>query len=183
MKDNKSLTSWEQKVKTFSKNWLNKSFANKMQFNIKHTICVLYVLFVSIDVSEEYCSKFGRHLLQHQCVLTPESTEGPYYLPNQFIRRDIREDRQGLPFKLKLTLTDVNTCEPLSNISVDIWQCDANGHYSGVGDGQPIESDKGTFLRGIQMTDNNGKTEFLTIFPGKWFRVQLSIKLFIFINK
>ncbi|CAG2181382.1 unnamed protein product, partial [Oppiella nova] len=75
---------------------------------------------------------------------------------------------QGLPFKLKLTLTDVNTCEPLSNISVDIWQCDASGHYSGVGDGQPIESDKGTFLRGIQMTDNNGKTEFMTIFPG-WY--------------
>ena len=145
-----------------------------MYFNYKYIICAL-LLVVTIDQSSQYCSKFGRHLLQHQCVLTPESSEGPYYLPNELIRSDIREDREGLPFKLKMTFTDVNTCEPLSNVSVDIWQCDASGDYSGYITAVPTSSlhteptDNKTFLRGIQTTDKDGKVEFMTIFPGKFY--------------
>ncbi|XP_054155493.1 uncharacterized protein LOC128953966 [Oppia nitens] len=133
---------------------------------------LLVLLFVS--PSQQYCSKFGRHLLQHQCVLTPEGTEGPYYLPRNLIRRDIREDRQGLPFRLKLTITDVNSCEPLRNVSVDIWQCDASGKYSGYIGHRPTSvqhaqpTDNTTFLRGVQITDDNGRAEFNTIFPG-WY--------------
>ena len=143
----------------------------KMQFNCKYLICAI-VLVVMIERSSQYCAKFGRHLLQHQCVLTPESSEGPYYLPNHLIRKDITEDREGLPFLLRMTFTDVNTCEPLSNVSVDIWQCDASGEYSGYIHAEPTTSlhtqptDNKTFLRGIQMTDKDGRVEFNSIFPG-----------------
>src|SRR4051812_18459132 len=90
-----------------------------------------FVFIIGIEKSSQYCSKFGRHLLQHQCVLTPESTEGPFYYPSHIVRKDISEDREGLPIKLILTFTNINTCEPISNVSVEIWQCDAKGDYSG----------------------------------------------------
>ncbi|XP_054155504.1 uncharacterized protein LOC128953975 [Oppia nitens] len=137
-------------------------------------VLLLLLLALTIDQSQQYCAKFGRHLLQHQCVLTPESSEGPFYLPYHLTRRDVREDREGLPFVLKLTVTDVNTCEPLNNVTVDIWQADASGEYSGYvraspsGGGHSPPSDNATFLRGIQMTDQNGQAEFMTIFPG-WY--------------
>ncbi|CAG2117397.1 unnamed protein product [Medioppia subpectinata] len=147
---------------------------HKLRFSMKHILVVAVVWFVAIDVTQQYCSQFGRQHLQHQCVLTPESVEGPFYLDDQLIRRDIREDRQGLPLKLRLTLTDVNTCEPLSNVSIDVWQCDAIGDYSGYihanitrwGHAKTIDNTR--WLRGIQMTDKNGVAEFMTVFPG-WY--------------
>lgn len=132
----------------------------------------LVVLLAAVHHSVQYCAKFGRHLLQHQCVLTPESSEGPYYLETNLIRSDVREDREGLPFKLRMTFTDITTCEPLRNISVDIWQADASGEYSGYVEALPTSAlhtkptDSKTFLRGIQLTDKDGKVEFTTIFPG-----------------
>ena len=137
---------------------------------MKFTLLVVFLAL--IHHSTQQCHKFGRHLLQHQCVLTPESSEGPYYLQTNLIRSDVREDREGLPFKLRMTFTDINTCEPLRNVSVDIWQADAGGEYSGYVEAVPTTSlhtkptDSKTFLRGIQMTDKNGKVEFTTIFPG-----------------
>ncbi len=141
-------------------------------------IYLAFCLLITITtiVSSQHCAKFGRHLLQHQCVLTPEGTEGPYYLPEQLVRRDIRENRTGLPFRLKFTFTDVNTCEPLSNVSVDIWQCDPLGFYSSYTKNSPNTAptsvlhapptDNSTFLRGVQITDKNGVAEFMTVFPG-----------------
>jgi protocatechuate 3,4-dioxygenase beta subunit len=97
------------------------------------------------------------------CVLTPELTEGPYYLDLDRVRRDIRDGRDGLPFDLRVLVVDANTCEPIRNAAVDIWHCDAGGEYSGV------EGNSGTFLRGIQITDAEGTTQFRTIFPG-WYQ-------------
>ena len=66
------------------------------------------------------------------CILTPEATEGPYYLDLTKIRRDITEDRPGIPVRLRTTVVDTaNGCQPLENAAVDIWHCDAVGVYSG----------------------------------------------------
>jgi hypothetical protein len=46
------------------------------------------------------------------CVLSPEVTEGPYWIDNRLTRRDITEDRPGLPLELVLTVQDARTCEP-----------------------------------------------------------------------
>jgi protocatechuate 3,4-dioxygenase beta subunit len=102
------------------------------------------------------------------CVLSPELTEGPFYLDLDLVRRDITEDKPGLPFDLRVNVVDVDACEPIANAAVDIWHCDAGGAYSGVsGAGQ--ESTTGeTFLRGIQMTDSDGSAEFRTLYPG-WY--------------
>jgi protocatechuate 3,4-dioxygenase beta subunit len=96
------------------------------------------------------------------CILSPELTEGPYYLDLDKVRRDITEGRPGAPLELTIRVVDGESCEPIKDAAVDIWHCDAEGVYSGV------QGDDGTFLRGIQMTDSEGQAVFRTIFPG-WY--------------
>ncbi len=99
------------------------------------------------------------------CVLTPEQDEGPFYIDLARVRRDIVENRHGVPLALALTVVDANTCEPLRDAAVDVWHCDALGTYSG----EPSEgSASETYLRGIQLTDAKGRAEFATIYPGQY---------------
>jgi protocatechuate 3,4-dioxygenase beta subunit len=96
------------------------------------------------------------------CVLDPEVTEGPYYLDLNLVRSDITEGRPGVPLTLAVTVAEAARCTPIKDAAVDIWHCDAGGTYSGVaGNG-------GSFLRGSQMTDENGAVAFHTIYPG-WY--------------
>jgi len=97
------------------------------------------------------------------CVLTPEQTEGPYYLPDSLVRRDITEGRDGTSLELRLTVQDATRCDPIEGAIVELWHCDAGGTYSGVQD------DTGTFLRGGQRTGADGTATFATIFPG-WYQ-------------
>ncbi|MDX6477290.1 MAG: hypothetical protein QOH95_2801, partial [Gaiellaceae bacterium] len=100
-----------------------------------------------------------------QCVLTPELTEGPYYIDGEKLRRDIREGHPGTQLTLRLTVLNASNCKPLSGAAVDIWHADAAGNYSGFGGGAGSR----TFLRGVQKTDKNGLATFTTIYPG-WYR-------------
>ena len=63
--------------------------------------------------------------------LTSETTEGPYYIDADKLRRDVTEDREGIPLLLSLKVIDSETCRPVRNAAVDIWHCDAAGVYSG----------------------------------------------------
>jgi protocatechuate 3,4-dioxygenase beta subunit len=97
------------------------------------------------------------------CVLTPALTEGPFYFDVGLIRRDITEGRPGTPLLLALEVVNASSCSPIRDAVVDIWHCDAVGLYSGYGsEGTAGER----FLRGIQVTDENGRAEFETIYPG-----------------
>ena len=98
------------------------------------------------------------------CVLAPEQTEGPYYIANEKIRRNITEGKPGTPLTLRLAVVDASTCRPIAGAAVDIWHADTSGVYSGFGQG----SGNRTFLRGIQRTDANGIAVFQTIYPG-WY--------------
>jgi protocatechuate 3,4-dioxygenase beta subunit len=109
------------------------------------------------------------------CVLTPELTEGPYYIAGEKVRRNITEGKPGAELELRLRVLDVSTCKPLIGATVDIWHCDAGGIYSGFGSastgggfGGGGPTDKRTFLRGIQPTDRDGYATFQTIYPG-WY--------------
>lgn len=98
------------------------------------------------------------------CVLTPEQTEGPYYLAGEKVRRNITEGRPGTPLTLRLTVVDARTCKPIKGAAVDIWHCDASGAYSGFGAGRSSR----TFMRGIQRTNASGVAIFRTVYPG-WY--------------
>jgi protocatechuate 3,4-dioxygenase beta subunit len=99
-----------------------------------------------------------------QCVLTPELTEGPYYIAGEKLRRDIREGHRGTLLTLELTVLNASSCSPIKGAAVDIWHADAAGNYSAFG---PDTSSR-TFLRGIQKTNSKGLAEFTTIYPG-WY--------------
>jgi protocatechuate 3,4-dioxygenase beta subunit len=131
--------------------------------------------------------------------LTSQTTEGPYYIDADKIRKDITEGKEGIPMTLRLKAIDSDTCKPLPAVAVDIWHCDALGLYSGYEDssggggtppsgvptGVPTGTPTGTppggggahqqptddkrYLRGTQLTDKHGFVEFKTIFPG-WYQ-------------
>jgi protocatechuate 3,4-dioxygenase beta subunit len=98
------------------------------------------------------------------CILTPELTEGPYYIADEAVRRNITEGKPGVPLTLKTTVLDASSCKPVRNAAVDIWHADASGVYSGFGAG----GSNRTFLRGIQRTNASGVASFQTIYPG-WY--------------
>ena len=105
------------------------------------------------------------------CVLTPEATEGPYYLPLNLVRSDITEGKPGVPLRLDLQVVDATSCRPMTGAVVDIWHADATGVYSGVvplGPNSTAPATSGTFLRGVQNTDSDGIATFRTIYPG-WY--------------
>jgi protocatechuate 3,4-dioxygenase beta subunit len=99
------------------------------------------------------------------CKLTPEVTEGPFYVALDRIRKDITEGRPGVPLTLKLRVVDVKRCAPIHGAAVDVWHCDAGGLYSD-------ESSNGTagqtYLRGVQLTNRKGHATLRTIYPGHY---------------
>ncbi|CAN5404889.1 hypothetical protein BH09CHL1_BH09CHL1_18270 [soil metagenome] len=122
------------------------------------------------------------------CVLAPEMTEGPYFLDDALIRRDITEGKPGVPLRVRIVVADVTTCGPVANAAVDIWHCDAHGYYSGVAVNDPgpdsdpelvAEAADQVFLRGIQITDANGLVEFETIYPGWYIGRTIHIHLMV----
>jgi protocatechuate 3,4-dioxygenase beta subunit len=89
-------------------------------------------------------------------------------------RIDIRIDpsdntvKPGVPLNLQIAVFSVNgsACTPLKDAQVDIWHCDATGLYSDEAANQTVGK---KFLRGYQITDENGVVNFTTIYPG-WYR-------------
>jgi protocatechuate 3,4-dioxygenase beta subunit len=95
-----------------------------------------------------------------RCTRTAEETEGPFYFEVDRVRSDIREGRPGSELRLGVRVRDLSAgCEPIRNAVVDVWHCDATGSYSERGE---------AFLRGLQVTDNQGAVEFTTLYPG-WY--------------
>jgi protocatechuate 3,4-dioxygenase beta subunit len=121
---------------------------------------------------------------------TPQQIEGPYFVDDMPNRSDIRSDpldgsvQEGVPLHLVLHVYDVDdndgdgigSCISLSGAQVDIWHANSQGVYSDV-------QDAGTagkkFLRGYQVTDDNGTVRFTTIYPG-WYEgraIHLHVKV------
>ena len=100
-----------------------------------------------------------------KCVLTPEQTEGPYYIDGEKLRRNITEGRPGTPLLLRAFVVNAATCKAIRGATVDIWHADAGGVYSGFGQG----SGNRTFMRGLQKTNAKGLALFRTVYPG-WYQ-------------
>ena len=94
------------------------------------------------------------------CAVAPTETIGPYPSLTDLVRSDIREGKGGTTLTLVINVVNVNSgCNPVANAMVDVWQCDAEGHYSQYS--QPgFNGTSQTFLRGIQTTDANGRVTF-----------------------
>jgi protocatechuate 3,4-dioxygenase beta subunit len=130
------------------------------------------------------------------CVADAPETAGPYpadgtnhaggetsdvLTQSGVVRKDIRYSflstttrARGVDVKLKLKLVDTNAgCAPLAGYAVYAWQCDRDALYS-------LYTIKGeSYLRGVQVTDENGHLSFRTIFPacypGRYPHIHLEI--------
>lgn len=121
------------------------------------------------------------------CMMTADVTQGPYYFDPKLVRRDVTEGKPGSPLLVSVGVVEAS-CSPIGQARVDIWHCDAEGHYSGYANaptpgapgggrgfgpppgGRPQQrADTSVhFLRGTQFTDAKGEVEFATIYPG-WY--------------
>ncbi|KAJ5457860.1 aromatic compound dioxygenase [Penicillium sp. IBT 31633x] len=145
-------------------------------------------------------------------ILTPETSNGPYFYPrSQILRQDIRGDQAGVPLSLEIGVIDVDTCEAVEDVLVDIWHCNATGSYSsftglspntpfldiyaehsdesqdfdihaGLSDLSRLSTDNETWLRGMWPTDKHGVTSFTTIFPGFYVERAIHIHVQIHLN-
>ncbi|KAG5813737.1 hypothetical protein H9Q74_004578 [Fusarium xylarioides] len=84
----------------------------------------------------------------NSCVLTPEVTQGPYYVAGEYVRENIIEDQEGLNIVLDYQVIDVETCDPVPDVALQLH--------------------RRTWLRGIQKTDSDGVAQFESIFPGHY---------------
>jgi protocatechuate 3,4-dioxygenase beta subunit len=124
--------------------------------------------------------------------LTPEMTEGPYWVDTMLRRSDVRANtpgartspgvaQDGVP--LRLTINVLEGGKPLSGVAVDIWHANAHGLYSdessqAAGGGTSGGDTSGqNYLRGYQITGQDrgikaapvaGQVSFETIWPG-WY--------------
>lgn len=104
-------------------------------------------------------------------ILTPQVTEGPYYLDPVHMRADITEGLPGIGLDVGFQILDP-TGAPLPGARVDIWHCNAEGLYSGFG-GEPgrepsAAQKAAAYLRGTQITDAAGAVLFHSVYPG-WY--------------
>ena len=123
----------------------------------------------------------------------PDETEGPYpgdgsngpdvLEQSGVVRRDIRSSfgeatgtAEGVPMTLKMEIKDLaNGGAPFVGVAVYVWHCDREGRYSLYSDGATEEN----YLRGVQITDADGKVSFDSIFPacysGRWPHVHFEV--------
>lgn len=106
------------------------------------------------------------------CTLSCAQTLGPCWFDTRAVRHDITEGKPGLPTLLGFLIVNADTCQPVTNATIDIWHTDANGVYSApistFCNGTDATVRQQTFCRGIQPTDASGWAHFRTIFPG-WY--------------
>jgi protocatechuate 3,4-dioxygenase beta subunit len=109
------------------------------------------------------------------CVLTPVTSEGPFYFDPKRVRADITESRPGARLTLAIKVVTAGTCRALAGARVDVWHADAHGVYSGYENQQGTEDGAEklaagkTFLRGTQFADREGRATFQTVYPS-WYR-------------
>lgn len=120
-------------------------------------------------------------------VLTPQETEGPYFVEEHLNRSDIRVDptdrsvQAGHALKLDINVSQVHngTLTAVKGAHVDIWHCNALGYYSDVAQ-QRTTGKK--FLRGSQASDKDGNVSFTTIYPGWYYgrtvHIHAKVRLF-----
>ncbi|MGF6690773.1 protocatechuate 3,4-dioxygenase beta subunit [Metapseudomonas resinovorans] len=105
--------------------------------------------------------RFSQSDSTRACRLSPVQTAGPFYLEDALLRQDITDGKPGTALRLQFEVLQLDGCRPLGDAALEIWHCDAQGAYSGVG-----SDSRSRYLRGVQITDDDGRAEFRSILPG-----------------
>jgi protocatechuate 3,4-dioxygenase beta subunit len=108
----------------------------------------------------------------HVCILNPREEDGPFYFDPKLDRVDITEGKTGVPLGLLVQIVEARDCSPLKGARVDVWHADALGIYSGYpgqGDARDISTKDQHFMRGSQVSNDDGQVSFATVYPG-WYK-------------
>ena len=118
-------------------------------------------------------SKVSDFMESETCRLVRDSYEGPFFLCTNDRGRAIARGLAGQPLIVALRVTD-SACNGIGGATVDVWNCDATGAYSGYGYSpddenlpwvhEPATNDE-RFCRGVLNTDDDGIVEFDTVYP------------------
>ena len=77
----------------------------------------------------------------------------------------MREGHPGTTLRLGITATSLRGgCTPLPGSTIEIWSADAVGNYSAFDNA----ANDPTYMRGALTADNQGRVEFVTLYPG-WY--------------
>ena len=108
-------------------------------------------------------------------VRTPVDYEGPFYPVTKQLDIDNNlteikgQDGVAKGNILNLSGIVVNTRgEPLTDITIEIWQTDPQGRYKHPGDSTPGERDTNFQYWGAAITDKDGAFTFKTVVPGAY---------------
>lgn len=99
------------------------------------------------------------------CKLTTASQEGPFYRAGApWLTRLCDPHEPGEPLVIVGRVTAAETCAPLKDAVVDVWQANHTGLY----DNQMKEYANKFYLRGRMKTDAEGRYTFTTILPAAY---------------
>jgi protocatechuate 3,4-dioxygenase beta subunit len=106
------------------------------------------------------------------CTLITAVTEGPCTEAADQVRKDVSEGYAGLPVRLALKVVN-SSCQAIVGAKVKIWHTNAMGSYSGNTPNNSMclknQADSAKhYFRGVQTTDDAGRLDFDTCFPG-WY--------------
>jgi protocatechuate 3,4-dioxygenase beta subunit len=108
-----------------------------------------------------------------RCGLTQSTTEGPYYVAGttELIDGNLNyANLPGEPIKISgYVYAGDKTNNPVTGAKIDIWQADSDGKYHPQGNGPAsLYTATQLALRGYVITDEKGRYEFSSIYPGEY---------------
>jgi protocatechuate 3,4-dioxygenase beta subunit len=126
------------------------------------------------SIQGKYPDPFTSGNLGTACKVYPTQTIGPCYAAMPMMRSDISDGLGGLPMRLSFLVVKMGGCTPVPGATVDIWHSGSQGIYSAYATGTVcnpgmMDVKALTFCRGVQTTDENGRCDFTTVFPG-WYK-------------
>ncbi|KAI1341605.1 Intradiol ring-cleavage dioxygenase [Xylariaceae sp. FL0016] len=117
-----------------------------------------------------FCTYLPNRKVNSTCALVPGATVGSYYVTGEEVRSDIAQGQAGVPLHLELQLLNKNACEAVTDLITDIWHCNYMGWYCTVALRTKVGSLNSTFMRGVQISDDEGVVELDTAFPSHYDR-------------
>jgi protocatechuate 3,4-dioxygenase beta subunit len=121
-----------------------------------------------------YPDPFTGSMMSSSCTLYPAQTIGPCYAKSPMMREDISDGLDGLPIRLSFLVVHASGCAPVAGASIDIWHSGSDGIYSAYDTGTTcnpgmMNVKSMMFCRGVQSTDETGRANFSSVFPG-WYK-------------
>lgn len=134
---------------------------------------------------------FSSSRIASAALMTPPSTEGPFYPTENMRYEDIDNDLVKISSQVRQAGGEIvrlggrvldQLGDPVASARVEIWQCDVNGRYLHRGDYDKNRNDAAFQGFGHDITDKDGRYGFRTIKPVRYTGRTPHIHLKVWVN-